>query len=315
MLAQISDAKTYLRIQATDTSQDNLITQLLSIADRQVKSFCKRHLELQNQTWFPPPGRLGYIDLVLPARPVRAYLMTGNLTQGSPTVTNLAFAGAPPGTAVQMALVPGMSVCTQLSTTQLPAGVTVLSVDSSSQVTLARNATVSATGAVLLFGLAVWLDTGGFAGWGVNQPFSAQTQLFPGLDYYLDIDSADGSSKSGIVRRIGGGVVGGPMSWPWAWDQRRGSLTAPLPPVWNSYYGNVKVMMTAGYYPNNVPADLTFATLVLVAWLRAQTPVGIAVDTDRTNQMLGALLNTDSKASPEIGTARAVLRSYREASF
>ena len=315
MLVQLSDIKTYLRIQSTDTSQDLLLTALLAIADRQVKGFCKRNIELSNSTYYPPPGRLGFTDLVLPERPLRCFLLTGNLTQGLATVTNLAFVGAPPGTLVQSVLVPGMAVCSQNSNTQLPAAATVLSVDSATQVTLAQNALVSATGASLFFGLNVYLDTGGFAGLGQSSPFAAQTQLFPGKDYYPDIDSPDGSSKSGILRRIGGGVTGGPLSWPWAWDQRRGSLTAPYPPVWPKYYGNCKVMYTGGYYPAAMPADLTFSVMVLVAWLRAQTPVGVAVDTDRTNAMLGALLNTDSKVSPELGTARAVLRSYREASF
>ena len=319
MLADLPAIKTYLRVQSTDTSQDALLTQLLGIADAQVKRFCKRKFELENWTWYPPPGKLGFPDLALPARPVRLFLATGNLTLGSPTVTGIAFTNAPPGTAVQTVLVPGMPAAGQLATNLIPAGATILSVDSATQVTLNQNALGGATAATLVFGLNTYMDTGGFAGQGVGTgslaPFSAETQLFLGRDYYLDVDSNDGSSRSGVLRRIGGGVTGGPLSWPWAWEERRGSLTAPLPPCWPRYYGNVKVQFTAGYYANDFPPDLVFAVLVLVAWLRAQTPVGVAVDTDRTNSMLAALLAGNSTPSPEVGTARATLRSYREHSF
>src|SRR4051812_47333966 len=55
--------------------------------------------------------------------------------------------------------------------------------------------------------LSVYLDPSGFFGHGTNA-FAADTLLAEGTDYALDRDQPDGSSRSGVFYRLGGGAVG-----------------------------------------------------------------------------------------------------------
>lgn len=319
-LVQLADLKSFLRVQPSDTTQDALLTQLINVASRVVQRFTKRRLELQNIPAEFPKGTLE-ADLVLRQRPVRMYLVTGTLTSGSALVTGLTFANAPPGATVQNTLVPGMVCTSQAATNQIPVNTTILSVDPAlAQVTLTANALVSAT-AQLVFGLAVYLDTAAFAGQGyaglTAGPFGADKQLFLGTDYMLDIDEPDGSSRSGLLKRLTGGVGGlGGFDWPWAFQQRRGTLTAAIPPVWGKWpYGNLKVSYTAGYPLNLVPDDLQAAVFSIVAWQRQQTPVGVAVDIDRMSQQVSRAISYAEDEAPQLMTARRTLAAYREVSF
>ena len=319
-LVALADVKSFLRVQATDTTQDTLLTQLINVASKVAQRFTKRRLELQNIPFEFPKGTLEG-ELILRQRPVRMFLATGTLTASSALVTGLTFSNAPPGTTVQSVLVPGMICTSQAAATQIPVNTTILSVDPSlQQVTLTANALVSAT-AQLVFGLAVYLDTAAFAGQGyaglTAGPFGADKQLFLGTDYMLDIDEPDGSSRSGLLKRLTGGVGGlGGFDWPWAFQQRRGTLTAAIPPVWGKWpYGSLKASYTAGLPLNLVPEDLQGAIFDMVAWQRQQTPVGVAVDIDRMAQQVSRAISYPEDVAPQLMTARRTLAAYREVSF
>ena len=319
-LAQVADLKTFLRISASDTTQDTLLTQLLNIASAAAQRWCKRRLELANYPQEFPKGTLAP-DLILRQRPVRAFWGTANLGNASPTVTSISLTNLAPGVTIQQALVPGMVVTSQNTTGQIPVNTTILSVDSTSQVTLSANATATATAAPVVFGLAAYLDTSAFAGQGYAGlspgAFSAAMQLFLGTDYMRVVDEPDGSSRSGVLKRLTGGVGGlGGFDWPWAFQQRRGTLTAAIPPVWGKWpYGSLKVQYTAGYYLNDVPADLAEAVLMMAAWLRQQTPVGVSLDIDKMSEQVSRALSYPEDAAPQLMTARRTLVHYRETSF
>jgi Phage gp6-like head-tail connector protein len=159
--------------------------------------------------------------------------------------------------------------------------------------------------------LSVWLDVNGFFGMGVGG-FGTGTLLTEGVDYVLRRDQSDTSSKSGVVYRLGGGAVGGPLAWPWAFDLPRGSLTARLSPRWPSVPGCIKVTYTAGYLPTQVPYDLQAAVIELCGWLyrnlRYSGPLQHEHLADYDYQLAQAL----HQGPLELGTTRSLLAAYRE---
>ncbi len=194
-------------------------------------------------------------------------------------------------------------------------------------------------------GLTVWLDPGGFYGDapGAFGSTTAVGQTNPtlltlGVDYALKRDQPDGSSKCGLLRKLGSGIVGGAMSWPWDWQMRKGTLTARLPPGWPGGAGNIKVAYTAGYgygapatftadsngnpvltgklpAQTTLPFELTALCCKVAAWIRQNTPVGTPVGSDRPiNSVLQQLAGgkSPSDAGPMIGSIDGVLSHYRE---
>jgi len=290
-LTDLATLKIFLGI--TDGSQDSLLAQLVAAADAIVKNYCKRDLELAVYEEYLDGS--GVNALALRQRPVRTTTLTGTTTIGSPIVTGLASTAA---------LLVGQAVIG----TGVPVGAKVLTVDSASQVTLTVNAAANGT-VPLLFGLAVWLDGGGYYGDGVGA-FAAGTQLVVGRDFALKRDKGD-LGESGLLVRLGGGIINGNMwSHPWP-GLRRGTLTASAPPVWPPGLGNVKVQYTAGYAP--VPADLVDATLQVAAWVRRCGPQGGPITSEqigRYSYQIGA--GGGDGSVPELGSIRATLSRYRE---
>jgi hypothetical protein len=299
MLASLQQLKTFVRVYpATDTSQDGLLQLILKGTDQTVKTFCKRNFELCVYTEFRD-GQ-GIQDQWLRNRPVRYYNITGTLTQGLPQITGL------PSTT---GLVVGMPAVQQ-NLNAIPAGAVIQSVDSGTQVTLTQSPTISGSYAIF-FGIAVWLDAGGFNGQGIN-PFASNTQLSMGLDYTLPLDdpTLPTASKSGLISRLGGGYTGSGIDWPFEW--RKGTLTARMPPAWPIGKGNIKLVYAAGWSENEIPNDLQLCVLKLCAWVRAITPVGVPVQIEAIKDQIMSLLNGQTAADPEVGTMRETLRHYRE---
>jgi hypothetical protein len=160
-------------------------------------------------------------------------------------------------------------------------------------------------------GLSVYLDVNGFFGKSTNA-FAANTLLVEGVDYVLDRDQTDGSSKSGVIFRLGGGSAGGPLAWPWQFDLPRGSLTARLNPRWPAIPGCISVTYVAGYQLTDVPHDLQAAVVELCGWLyrnlRYSGPLQHEQLADYNYQLQQAL----HQGPLELGTTRALLAPYRE---
>ncbi len=172
----------------------------------------------------------------------------------------------------------------------------------------------------------IWLDPGGLGGQAPNS-FAANSALNPGVDFYLKIDNSKYyRSDSGIIYRMGGGLISTIAYMPWNW--RRGSLTAKLAPPWPAGWGNIKIAYTAGYGlgagdpPNGtlppgttLPMDLTHAANMVCAWLRATVPVGTAIDVESNAESANAIMEGAMKggdAPPQLASAVGILRHYRE---
>jgi len=317
MLADLGTCKLSLNIAPADTAQDGWLAHLVVAADGTIKRYCKQVLETQVFTEFF--DGTGTPDLVLRQRPVRTYSRTGTLTAASPVVTGLAsttdlLAGMP---AIALAATAGYS-------SAVPAGTAIQSVDSGSQVTLSANAAASGSFA-LLFGLAVYLDNSGYGGDRVGAFDPATTQLVIGQGFTLKRDQPDGSSKSGLLRRLGAGYSGGLLGGYWPSDRARGSLTARGPVCWPEGYGNVKVVNTAGWGvgPNtvvnptsgsvlNLPAELVNACCQIVAWMQRTLPRGASLAQEQIGRYTYALHFAAPEEAPEIGSVRQQLARYRD---
>src|SRR5207247_1527484 len=95
--------------------------------------------------------------------------------------------------------------------------------------------------------------------------FAAATLLTDGEDYVLDWrDGA--SSSSGVLLRLSGRAPLTLSSWP---DRggAYGGLAWRQGPIWPAIPGSIKVVYTAGYAADAVPADLAQAVNQLAIWL------------------------------------------------
>lgn len=246
-LSSLTSLRTSLQVPSTDTSENTSLSQYLDQAEALIR-------EWVHQRWSVPPAiYTDYLDgrntsrLRLRQRPVRVSIVSGTLTSGSAVVTSTTTTG----------LVAGMPVSNLGTgfTTGVPAGTTISSVDSATQMTLSAAAQSSGSQS-LYVGAAVYLDQAGFYGSG-ETPFPSSTQLVPGLDFAVIPDQYDYSSRSGLLERIGG-------VWPPLVEYTRGYLHAGL----RDTRGPVKVVYAAGFATGSVPADIELAVNLVAANLR-----------------------------------------------
>lgn len=325
----------------TDTTLDAKLVQCLTAADATVKRYCKRLFETQVIQEFPL-ARGGGEALVLQETPVLCYRLNGTIISGQPTITGLSstsnlFAGMP--------VLQAIGTANNATTQPFPNGVTIASVDSASQVTFTGNATQTLTNVPFLFGLAVWLDMRGSYGDGVGSdpsgPFGPLTLLNAGLNYALQRDQPDGSSKSGKLTRLGSLI--GPLGMGGAWNSYgsawggfagRGTLTSPLPPLWGKWPpGSVKVVYAAGLgygaaapsaaqplggklpETTTLPYDLTMAVNAVATWMWRNVDSGLIQMQSESFQGYNASLATavDAlKTDSELGSTRQILSRFRK---
>jgi Phage gp6-like head-tail connector protein len=160
-------------------------------------------------------------------------------------------------------------------------------------------------------GLYVYLDVNGYFNKGVGA-FGASTLLTEGVDYVLQRDQSDGKSKSGVVTRLGGGSVGGPLAWPWQFDLPRGSLTARLNPRWPGVPGCIQVAYYAGYQLADVPHDLQAAVVELCGWLYRNLRYSGPLQSEHLADYQYQLAQVLHQGPLELGTTRSLLAPYRE---
>lgn len=323
MLCDLNTLKSTLQIPLTDTTQDSRLSLMLLAANNTVIRYCKRNFETQNYVEYRNGSTVN--SLYLYQRPVLMYLLQGNVTQGSGVVTGLSSTAN---------LIVGMPCSSQYQVNgavALPSTSAILTVDSLTQVTLNQPANVTATASPLVFGLTTWNDSGGAFGQGVPTGnvgiFGNTAQLFLGSDYVLQVDQPDGSSKCGLIRRMGVGSLGGVLGWPYPDTYGRGSLTAQRLPSWRALpWGSLKIAFTAGYgvgapsppSPTNLlPSnwalpDVTLAVAEVACFLANNAQYGgngqlTSESYDGYNYSLSAL-----GKDPMLGSVRQILSAYRE---
>ncbi len=158
----------------------------------------------------------------------------------------------------------------------------------------------------------VWCDPGGYAGQGTNQPFGPTTEYRAGLDYVLVPDQPDGTSKAGILKRMGGGPIGMAFDSPLWGGWGRGSLTAQLPPAWSAGTGNIKVAYTAGYVPEALPQELRLACCELAAYFkRIKKWGGVPFVSEHLDLYSYTFGTQPLNKFPELGSVRAALLPFR----
>lgn len=85
-----------------------------------------------------------------------------------------------------------------------------------------------------------------------------------GQDFCLQVDQVDGTSRSGILLRLND-----------YWDRITVRSQGLLSPYLTTDWGNIKVVYSAGWTIDTLPAAFRLASNVLVAKLRALLPVGV----------------------------------------
>lgn len=317
MLADLRRLKLALNLSLADSSADERLGLFLAGADSAAKNWCKSNLETAVYTeLYDGSGRP---DLALRQAPVRIALLTGTLSSGSAVVTGLTGTRLPYRTTA--GLIVGCPVVCAVSPQTLPDLTTILTVDSATQVTLSANATASGSTA-LVFGLATYADGTAYHGQAANA-FDSASLLYLGSDYELRTDRPDGSSKCGLIRRIGLG--GAPFDWPGTGYSQygpRGTLTARAAASWPAWMGNIRVSYQAGWgvgaalgedMPGDttIPTDLSVAVAMLaVSMSRMATRGGYLLGSENYEDYGYSLLST-STSPPEIGSVRQILSRYR----
>ena len=95
------------------------------------------------------------------------------------------------------------------------------------------------------------------------------SELTYGVDFCLQIDQEDGSSRCGILIRTND-------YWNKRWVRQPGYLSPYIAPS----YGSIKCIYSAGYTVDNLPAVVRLAMNLLVAKLRYVFPLGLELNSE-----------------------------------
>lgn len=211
----------------------------------------------------------GSAELVLDQWPIQCPVLTGNTTNGSPTITGLS---STTGLFVNqsvtgLAFQPPQGVSIPPGTPPL----VIQSVDSATQVTCNGNAQLTATGTQIGFGVAVWWNQYAY---GVPGSFQAANMLGEGANYFIDRDGPNQNTcHSGILGAIN-------WTWPasWSWGGGGGGGTGwsgsgpDLSPTQMPGPKNIQVQATIGY--SCLPPDLEMAAIWAVNKARVMRTFG-----------------------------------------
>lgn len=139
--------------------------------------------------------------------------------------------------------------------------------------------------------------------WGSSSgAFAASTELFYGQDFALVIDQDDGTSRSGILVRLGG-----------AWDNRAVRQRGLLSPYLVKGRGNIKVIYTAGYTVDSLPSVFRAACNLLVSRLNYIWPLGVELNSEGYEERSISIV-TDQKLRLT-ALVRPMLEGFRNRTF
>jgi len=335
----LNTLKIFIGIPASDSSQDAKLSAILYAADQVVKKYCKRLFETAQYVWYPPEPRLGGEAIVVEETPILCYLSTGTITSGQATIT-----GLPDTSKLLVGMTATVAAQSNQTVQPFPNAATIVSIDSSSQVTMSGNATANVPNVPILFGFSMWFDPNGSFGMGPGTnpggPYQAPQLLLQGIDYALQRDQPDGTSGSGKVIRLasvfgflGMGGAWNPYGSTWGGLNERSTLSAPLKPLWPTWPpGSFKIMYAAGLgvgaaaptatnpnggnLPTNttIPYDLTTAVNGVASWMWNNASTGLLQVTSESFQGYSMAIRPAMdalKSSPELGSTRQILSRYR----
>ncbi len=170
---------------------------------------------------------------------------------------------------------------------------------------LLRNRPVYVTPSGSYSPLTVIFDPNGAFGSssGAFVPNTTGTVYTYGSDYCLQIDQDDGSSRSGILLRLGG-----------YWERPTARQPGLLAPFVREDNGSYKVIYTAGYTLDTLPGELRMAANMLVARLNYYFPLGLDLSGDTWD---GKSINAlgDAKNYVLSPTIKSVITAHRNWKF
>lgn len=143
----------------------------------------------------------------------------------------------------------------------------------------------------------VWTTQSGY--WGsVTDSFSSADALTYGVDFAVRIDQPDGSSRSGILLRIGN-------YWERPTIRSRGLLS----PYLGEGNGNIKVTYTGGYTVDTLPSPFRLACVLLVSRLRYIFPLGVELGSEGYEERSISVIT--SEKTKLLALVMPLLRNYR----
>lgn len=117
--------------------------------------------------------------------------------------------------------------------------------------------------------IQVFIDEAGYYGAPADSFSTTPPTLVYGEDFALQIDQEDGSSRSGILLRMNN-----------LWPKPTVRQTGLLSPFIGEGFGTIKVIYTAGYTVDMLPAGIRLACNLLVSRLRYIFPLGIELNSE-----------------------------------
>jgi len=314
------------------------LNKLIGAADRAVKRYCKRDLELQFYVEFlSGSGQDLSRDLVCRQFPVWCALQqvtASSVGQTLPqsTINVTTTLGFHPGTGGNQG--PGFTPSFTIQTAPIPGQVNFGN-SSYQLITYTGTTPTSFTGCTggtgiiagtqqgnsalppVVFTPSVFFDQGGYFGFSQNG-FGPGTLMAIGSQYVPIIDSPDTDlagqflSHRGLIRRIGGAGQGFIGFYPENFYS--GKLSAFRMPTWPRGDGSIKVQYAAGYQQGRIPPDLEAATNMLVAYMVRNHPSGTPLSSESLGAYTYSVLSQKTDV-PEIGSIQKMLSSYRESSW
>ena len=148
--------------------------------------------------------------------------------------------------------------------------------------------------------IQVSVDETGYYGQPTDS-FPSTTALTVGDDFVLQLDQPDGTSRCGILLRL-------QDNWPKASIRQRGYLS----PYIGEGFGTIKVVYTAGYRVENLPASLRFACNMIVAKMRYMFPLGMELSSESYEERAISIL---SHRDYLFGQVKPLLYPFRNFKF
>ncbi len=318
------------------------LNKLIGAADRAIKKYCKRELELTFYVEFQS-GTSGDLtrDIACRAFPVWCGLQQvtapsigQTLPQSTINVTStLGFhpgtggntgPGFTPSFTIQTAPIPGQTNFGNSSYQLIQyTGTTPTSFTGCTGGTgvIAGSTIGSQTFPPVVFTPSVFFDNGGYFGFSQGG-FAPGTLMAIGSQFAPILDNAGGSEASfpgqfvshrGLIRRIGGAGQGFIGFYPENFYS--GKLSAFRMPTWPRGDGNIQIQYAAGYQQGRIPADLEEACNMLVAYMVRNHPSGSSLSSESLGAYTYSVLDRKGDEPQEMGHIKQLLSGYREISI
>ena len=305
------------------------VNSLIGAADRCVKEYVKRELELASYTdYYDGSGQRDIILRQFPAWQSQGLLansMNGVALPQS-TIQVVSTQGFHPGLFGNLnSIPPAVAVCTGINswTYVTYTGTTATSFTGclGGTGTMSTNPGSAQTQPWSVFSPCVFFDANSYGGQ-LASSFGPGTQWAPGTQYQLVLDQQGQgaqtplplgarASKRGLLRNIGGGGWFYEGGWGYRDYFIGGKLAGSGQPTWPRCDQGIKVIYNAGFlYP---PADLSYAVAMLVCQMVRIQPTGANISSESLGGYSYSVLMNEQ--DPEMGTVRRTLTRYRDPSF